>query len=766
MLTESFEQAGRDSRRIDLKKDLVVIGGGLAGTCTAVAAARGGSTVVLVQDRPVLGGNASSEVRLWALGATSHMGNNNRWSREGGIIGEILLENLHRNREGNPLLLDTILLEIVRNEKNITLLLNTAVYRTEKHDKRRIKSVSAFCSQNSTEYDIEGELFCDASGDGIVAFGAGAGYRFGAESREEFGEKLAPKIANSEMLGHTLYFYSKSTGAPVKYVPPAFALADITSIPRYKILTSREHGCRLWWIEYGGDRDTVYETEEIKWELWRIVYGIWDHIKNSGEFEDVEDLTLEWVGAIPGKRESRRFEGHYMLKQRDIVEQLPFEDAVAHGGWAIDIHPSDGVYSERPPCVQWHSKGVYQIPYRCYVSKDMDNLFFAGRIMSSSHIAFGSTRVMLTCAIGAQAVGQAAAMCRERQILPSDIQTPVLMKELQNRLNENGQSIPGVPIDKSADPIGEAHLSASTTYSLTDLPFDGPWLSLDVSVAALLPLKKSAGLRLGISVRAEEQTRLLVELRVSSNESNYTPDVKCKSINILLDAGINDVSLDFSDTETSFQYGFVTFMKVPGVSIRCSSERVSGLATVFNKSHKSVSNNGSQKPDDDSGIDGFEFWTPRRSPDNHLIAMRDVQGLAAYTIENVRNGFTRPWISTNAWVAASDDAKPKIQIRWDRPMKIGGLRVHLDTDFDHALESSLMLHPEDRIQFCVEQFEVKDSLGNVLFSIDDNHQTIVDALFESEISTDELILEFLPNVGYSPTSVFEISALRGIISDQ
>ncbi|HWH71437.1 MAG TPA: FAD-dependent oxidoreductase, partial [Candidatus Sulfotelmatobacter sp.] len=199
----------RELKRECLRADLAIVGGGLSGTCCALTAARAGLTVVLIQDRPVLGGNASSEVRLWILGATSHMGNNNRWAREGGVIDEILVENLYRNPEGNPLLVDALLLEKVVAEPNITLLLNTAVHDLEKSDADTIRSVRAFCSQNATAYEVSAPLFCDASGDGIVGFLAGAAFRMGAEASSEFGELFAPKEASREMLGDTLYFYSK-----------------------------------------------------------------------------------------------------------------------------------------------------------------------------------------------------------------------------------------------------------------------------------------------------------------------------------------------------------------------------------------------------------------------------------------------------------------------------------------------------------------------------------------------------------------------------
>src|SRR5687768_9737026 len=196
-------------------------------------------------------------------------------------------------------------------DPNIRQLLNTSVFEVDKSTDDRIDRVLAFCSQNSTHYQLAAPWFCDASGDGLLAFAAGAPVRRGAEGRDEFGEKFAPTQEYGELLGHTIYFYSKDTGKPVKFVPPSYALDDITKIPRFRNFNAKEFGCKLWWIEYGGRRDTIHDSEEIKWELWRVVYGVWNHIKNSGQFPEADTLTLEWVGQIPGKRESRRFEGDY-----------------------------------------------------------------------------------------------------------------------------------------------------------------------------------------------------------------------------------------------------------------------------------------------------------------------------------------------------------------------------------------------------------------------------------------------------------------------
>ena len=304
---EEATQQTRSFEARDLQADLCICGGGLSGTVSAIAAARNGVSVILIQDRPVLGGNGSSEVRLWILGATSHMFNNNRYAREGGVVDEILLENLHRNPEGNPLIVDTVLLDKVKQEPNIRLYLNTALMGCVKEGDR-IKSVQAFSSQTSLMFTINANQFIDCTGDGVLAFLAGAPFRIGAESRDEFGERFAPSSEYGHLLGHSLYFYSKDVGRPVKFVAPSYAMSHVEhEIPRFRSFSTKEMGCNLWWIEYGGRLDTIHDTEEIKWELWRVVYGVWDYFKNSGRFPEAENLTLEWVGTIPGKRESRRF---------------------------------------------------------------------------------------------------------------------------------------------------------------------------------------------------------------------------------------------------------------------------------------------------------------------------------------------------------------------------------------------------------------------------------------------------------------------------
>ncbi len=760
MILENYSSDKRATKLVVLNSNLVVVGGGLSGVCAAITAARAGLKVVLIQDRPVLGGNASSEVRLWSLGATSHMGNNNRWSREGGLINEILLENLKRNKEGNPLIFDTVLLEKVYEEKNITLLLNTAVYEVEKGDDKKIKSVTGFCSQNSTTYTATAPLFCDASGDGIVAFMSGASFRMGAESKEEFDEGFAPNLEDyGNLLGHSLYFYTKDLGRPVSYTAPSFAIKNAEELPRIKNYQLGDHGCKLWWVEHGGRLDTIHQSEDIKFELWKVVYGIWDYVKNSGKYPEAANLTLEWVGTIPGKRESRRFEGDYMLAQKDIVEQRDHYDAVAFGGWAMDLHPADGIYSKHNSCTQWHGKGVYSIPYRCYYSKDLDNLFLAGRIISASHVAFGSSRVMLTCAHGAQAVGKAASICLEQNCLPRDLSTKEKIKELQLALNRDGQSIPRLEIPDNEDLAQKAVVGTSSTFQFKGFNPGNDWQTLTFGTAQLLPLKADEYYSFEFEVEAVEGTSVEVQLKSSIACTHFTPDHVIDSQIFQLKKGKQKLVFQTTKAQKTEHYAYCCIMKNEKVKVRLSDERVTGLMTVQNKVNKAVSNYGRQDPPAEIAVDSFEFWTPERRPAGKNLALTLDRPIAAFGADNLLNGQLRPEShgKTNAWVAAMDDETPEVKLKWETPVDLKTIKLFFDCDFDHALETTLMGHPEEVIPFVVADYRIKDGSGNILKEVTGNYQAINTIELEKVTRTDSLTFEFAKKEENIPVSLFKIS---------
>ncbi|MBM7354552.1 FAD-dependent oxidoreductase [Lelliottia amnigena] len=728
-----------------LEADLLVAGGGLAGLCAALAAAREGLNVVLIQDRPVLGGNASSEVRLWANGATSHMGNNNRWAREGGIMGEILEENLWRNKEGNPVMFDLVLLDLARSQPGLTLLLNTAIYDVE-NTGSRITAVSAFNAINETFYTVRAAQFCDATGDGVLGFLAGAEYREGAEEIDELGEKMAPGDHFGHKLGHSIYFYTKRTAEPVNFVAPSFALKDITEIPRYKRLTSTLNGCDLWWLEWGGRLDTVHQSEEIKWELWKIVWGVWDYIKNSGEFPDAENLTIEWVGAIPGKRESRRFIGDHILCQQDIIEQRDHYDAVAYGGWSIDLHPADGVYSTHDGCRQFHSKGTYTIPFRSLYSRSLDNLFLTGRLISASHVAFGSARVMCTCGLLGEVVGRAAALCHTHNLTPQRLADRDRIRDLQQHLQETGCYIPRQWLENPA--LG-ATVSTSSEYVLTSLEPNGEWLPLAARMAILMPIKRGETLpAMTFRLRAGMPRHLTISLFGSEKAGNFTPECHYDATTIDVH-GEQEYRCTFDWTSDRDQYVFVIFDACNEIDIALTETRLPGLMTVFNSLNKRVAKQTRQVSDGDYGVEEFDFWLPRRHPHQIFPAMQLDAPLHCYAPDNLLNGRLRPEQQTNAWIPADNDPAPQVVWTWETPQRIQSLTLIQDNDFDNAMETVQMGHHQAITPHCITQYRLWAD-GNLIAYVEHNHHAVCEHRFITPLTAKTITLEILGTAGARP----------------
>lgn len=419
---------------IQHQAELCVIGGGMSGLIAAVAAARHGTKVLLMQDRPMLGGNASSEIRMWIRGA------HGKENRETGILQEIEMENIYRNPEMNFSLWDSVLLQTVLNEKNITLLTNCSCLDCEMKG-GKITSVTGWQLNTYTMHRVEATLFMDCSGDSILAPLTGARYRVGREDTKEYDEYGACEVADNHTMGNSILLQARETDHPVPFVAPEWAYVypdDASMHDKNHVLAS----CNFWWIELGGEIDTIGDAQEINWELLRTVYGVWDHIKNRGD-HGAENWELEWIGVLPGKRESRRYVGPYVLNQRDLEEGHDFQDTVAFGGWTMDNHSPLGFkypgYSSR----HIDTKLPYQIPFRCLYSENVKNLMFAGRNISATHMAMSSTRVMATCSVMGQAAGTGAALAIEKNCLPEDV-TANYMPILQQRLMEDGCFLPGL----------------------------------------------------------------------------------------------------------------------------------------------------------------------------------------------------------------------------------------------------------------------------------------------------------------------------------
>ncbi|MFD8747221.1 FAD-dependent oxidoreductase [Streptomyces sp. NPDC059616] len=654
------------------RHDITVVGGGLAGVCAAIAAARLGRTVALVNNRPVLGGNASSEVRVWVCGATGH--GKNHHAREGGIMGELLVENQFRNPDGNPYYWDAVVLDAVRAEPGITLYLNTDVREVDAEgpdEARRITSVTGWMMGSERRIRFESRLFLDCTGDGLIGHLAGAHHRIGRESRAEYDESWAPEEADRITLGSTLLFYTKDAGHPVKFVPPNFA-KDITetSIPQRRIIKSGDNGCAYWWIEFGGELDTVHDNERIRDELWAVIHGIWDHIKNSGEF-DAANMTLEWVGSVPGKREYRRFLGDYVLHQGDILGQTEFDDRVAFGGWSIDLHPPKGMYSEGDGAKQRYADGIYHIPYRSLYSVNTTNLLFAGRNISASHVAFGSTRVMATCATIGQAAGTAAALCATGDVTPRELPVP----ELHRALLRQDASLIGLASTDPEDLALRATATASSTLSGLAVEDSDELWPLAADAGLVLPVDPDlSGVEL--LVDADRDTEIVIDLYDPELGQNYVPRRLVTSVTVPVAAGARQwvrTGLDWSP-ETP-RNAFLVVRANDALALHRSDRPTPGVLCLTRVP---------LRPSDESP-QPLREWTDagllRRT-----FCFRTGE-TAAYSPAKTTDGYARPYAGPHMWVSAplADDPSPWLELAWPEPVALGRIEVIADDDVNEDL---------------------------------------------------------------------------------
>lgn len=395
--------------------DFCVIGGGMAGICAAISAARNGISVAIVQDRPMFGGNASSEVRMWISGA---QGPNNQ---EGGILEEIQLRNLYRNPYKNYSIWDGILFEIVKEHENIQVFLNTTCIDGEMEGNRLI---SATCWQLTSQsyVTINATYFADCSGDSILAPITGASYVQGREAKSQYQESFGPDKADSFTMGNSILLQAKECTDDRSFIAPSWA----KKIPD-EFLENRKPDLRAitenyWYLELGGTQDTIADAETIRDDLLSLAYGMWDYLKNGpGQKEKNKRFELDWVGMLPGKRESRRYVGDITMTANDIETGGLFKDVVAYGGWPMDDHHPGGFYAKAEPNINHPAPSPFGIPYRTLYSENIENLFFAGRNISVSHAAFSSTRVMGTCSLLGQAIGTAAAIAVTYGLSPREV---------------------------------------------------------------------------------------------------------------------------------------------------------------------------------------------------------------------------------------------------------------------------------------------------------------------------------------------------------
>lgn len=681
--------------------DLAVAGGGLAGMSAAIAAARGGLKVVLMENRPVLGGHASTERCVTPDGSTKF----NPFGRETGIISEWQEQERHGNHtagnhgEGlNRLenaVSDMVYLDFCQREPNLTVYLNTEVLDVETAG-RRIVALRARQLLSEMNLVIRARWFVDATGDGTVAAAAGCEFRMGREARDEYDEPLAPVKADQAVMPSTLLFSAVDVGRPIPFTPPAWAAryedeSQLADLGR----THYSPAGGAWWIEIGWPLNTIYDEQAIHEELIRQVYGVWDHFKNHCAFtrEAARNYCLHWIAPVVGKRESRRVMGLSLLTQKDIQTRAFRDDAIGYGGWYADIHTPGGLLAkgqtphEGYDTTFWHFHGPawremyvipYDIPMSCLIARDKDNLFLAGRDLSATHVALGSVRLQMTLSQTGQAVGNAAVLASQIGKTLPELCQGKFIEEIQQRQLRQGVFIRG---RRNRDPndlvLKASRVSADSEAVLGGVaPCEGTAEDLrsggEIGQAFPIPAQGCILKRLTPALVAKDgPATIQLALRPLEDLWDYLPaaqPIAQTTItlqtgqsapawdlgNLKIPAGTRIVRLEARVTQGHAQWGAVGKDAVPA----CASY-----------AHFAVQG---------------DLWRPvlRRN-----LSLEIDPPLAVFPAENIRSGVTRPIDATHMWM--SDRRLPAtLTIEWASPVEMDTVELTFDTNLDRSYRAT------------------------------------------------------------------------------
>lgn len=731
-----------ESKRIS--KDLIVVGAGMPGICAAIQAARLGLKVALINDRGYLGGNSSAEIRVSVDGADGCQ-DLNLYARESGIIEEIRLENLHRNIQGNSYIWDTVLMDFVGREENIELFLNTNIDCCVVDNTNKIEYVSGSQLGSETRFDFYGQNFLDDTGNGTVGYLVGAEFKMGRESGSEYGERIAPKAGDDYVIPSTLAFFAKDTGKPVRYIAPDFAIdltkADVLS---FRQIPKKEFYSFKWYYELGGQLHQTRDSEKIIQMHRELVYGIWDYIKNSGEYPS-ENYDLEYVACIPGKRESRRLVGDYILREQDITEQRDFEDCVGHGGWSIDLHAIEGFFSKEIINKHYFLKGIYQIPYRAGYSKNIINLFMAGRCMSTTHVAFGSTRVMATLSTLGQALGAAAFLCKKYGVTPRGVYEKHI-KELQQLLLKLDQYIVGCRSEDIYDKARKAEITASSARKC-EIVENHYSMVLNNNIGMIVPIKNKVDY-VSILVKVNENTELDYSVYLPGKKESYNPQHK------LMDGSVElSTSEDFCwvklpiNVEVDEHHIFIEFNANKKVEFAMANLKFPGIVCM-----EKAKNYGETIVDIDTLEMKEYLW--RKTDGLPCFIMTPEQQI--YGPENINNGYTRPYGLPNIWLSEDKIENEYVIISLKEKALISEVIIYFDSDFNQRIDHWRRSY--DVIPEIVKDYDVyykKDNDYIKLQEIRGNYQRVNRIGFK-QIETDEIKLIFKAANGASRVGIYEI----------
>lgn len=728
----------------DIQADLVIVGAGAPGICAAIQAAREGLSVALINDRGCVGGNCGVEIFVSCGGAND--GNSyNINLREGGIIDEIRVECKYRSVKRNRFALDGAFMDAIEKEEKISLFLNTCIDEVDLSDDGRILSVSGTQNTTETRYTFYAPLFVDDTGDGTLGALSGADFMIGREGKATFNERVAPDEADPFVIPSTLTFWAHDTGSPVRYVAPDYAI----DIEKSGALNFREiphdtfHSFQ-WFYEGDGALDQVKDQEKIIRDHRALVYGIWNYIKNSGKYPEAENYELYYVSVMPGLREYRRLCGDHILIESDLTEQRNFEDAVAHGGWNIDLHAIHGFFDDDLINRHIGFRGAYQIPFRCGYSRNVPNMFMCGRCMSTSHVAFGSTRVAATLSTLGQAVGMAAAICKERNTTPRGVYEQHI-KELQQRLLREDQLIPGLKNEDGRDKALSASVSVSSEAALT-LQKGTHEKRMGEGIGLVLPLAQPAD-ALELTCRSEADAVLSYNIYRPIRGYNYGPDEKIVSgsVKITKSGEWQNISLP-TDMLASGSYYFFELMPCEGVVFLAADAPLPN--TIQHRRYKNYGANSW-----DYYAMGMADYGYAREKD--CLVYRFTPEMKPYGAENIVNGYNRAYNGTGMWLSAAEDRTPSLTLSWDAPVALSMVQITF------AIDTSANIEHYDRPLFDwisrdYRLYGVKDGEEKLLCEVTGNRRKRNRLTFEKG-TFDAIRFEFMNNQG-GQVGVYEVRA--------
>lgn len=790
--------------RIEKTYDFVVIGGGFTGVCTAIQASREGLKTALITNRGFIGGNSGCEVRCPVDGADGeHQFNFN--ARETGLIEEIRLENLRVNPEGNPYRWDMVLMDFIAAEKDLDLYLNTCIDRVETAEGQangkkeakpaHITKVSGIQVTTEKRFDFTASFFADNTGDGTLSMLSGCGFAEGAEPEEAYGEKIAACCEKGDVLLGTLTYNAKDMGHPVDFVPPANAFdMEKSGCLDHREIPDAMFQRFVWFYETGAGLDQAKDSEEVAAKHRELLFSIWDHIKKHPEKYGAENYDFEYISPFVGKRESRRVDGLYRLKEQDVYYQKDFEDACGYGGWAIDLHDGKGFFGTGPENWWVYLRGIYPIPLRTAIAKDADNLFVVGRCFSVTHVALGSTRLNATLATVGQAVGIAAAICKERGITPLRIGGDEI-KELHLRQWRADQTVIGYRNADAADLALSAKASVSSEKRFV-MEEPEKFFPVDTVFGQSMPAKPGmksvsfcyrwltdCGNMRGSGEAAEKAAvgaKLHVSVYRSEKPQNYGPEILLKEFCLQLSPTGEDgawFTLDLSDIAFEKEFIFIQFENeedpgaaretaVPAIELAAATKRLPGVCGLMQKKND-LPNMVDYETLHPLPAEWMKLGVPLKlrkystasQPNvNWAFCFKTEPELSFYGGENLNNGYLRPYGQPNIWTAEGAEGE-WAELRFDSGKEIREVDITFDTNLNFRVRN-VKPYAFNVMEEAVRDYELwaeTDGAWKKIRTVTGNHQRVNRLKFAEAVTADAVKIVIRATNGCPNAAIYNIS---------